>query len=67
MVPLHSSGDQVMNVMAQADPSTWSTRLHELVRSEQTSLIPYELKLTYDHWTHRKLSVGFAFQAVLIY
>lgn len=35
------------------DPSTWSSKLQELVQSRKVDVMPYELCLTYDTWTYR--------------
>ena len=35
------------------DPSTWSSKLLELIEAKKVNITPYELKLSYDTWTYR--------------
>ena len=34
------------------DDSTWSTKLQELVDSQQVALAPYDLEMNYNHWNY---------------
>jgi hypothetical protein len=36
------------------EPETWSDALQKAVKLGELSVIPYELKLDYDHWNYRR-------------
>lgn len=36
-----------------ADPTTWSSTLHEAVKGQELGIIPFDLELDYDYWTYR--------------
>ena len=37
------------------ESETWSSKLLELVKTQQVALVPYEVELDYDYWTYRGL------------
>ncbi|MCJ1280917.1 tRNA(m(1)G37)methyltransferase [Xylographa opegraphella] len=37
------------------DPSTWSSKLLELIEAKKVNITPYELKLSYDTWTYHDI------------
>ena len=37
-----------------ADPATWSSLIQDGVKEKELDVIPYDLHLNYDHWTHRE-------------
>lgn len=39
------------------DEKTWSETIAKLVRAGDMSLMPWQLKLDYDHWTYRTLDL----------
>lgn len=37
------------------DDSTWSSRLHDLVKAQQVVIAPYRLQLNYDYWNYHDI------------
>ncbi|KAI4177926.1 MAG: hypothetical protein LQ343_000010 [Gyalolechia ehrenbergii] len=37
------------------DESTWSSRLHDLVKAQQVLIAPYRLQLNYDYWNYHDI------------
>ncbi|MCJ1434717.1 tRNA(m(1)G37)methyltransferase [Xylographa pallens] len=37
------------------DPSTWSSKLLELIEAKKVTITPYELNLSYDTWTYHDI------------
>ena len=35
------------------DPSTWTSKLQQLIQENKVAVTPYELELDYDIWTYR--------------
>ena len=35
------------------DPSTWTSKLQQLIQENKVAVTPYELELDYDVWTYR--------------
>jgi len=40
----------------RTDEKTWSETITQLVRAGDLSLMPWQLKLDYNHWTYRTLA-----------